>query len=173
MLIGNKCHGNKFDSMFPVDIHNNSIPPAAHAKNLGVIIDSDLNFQRHIKNTVKVCNYFIRDISRVRKHLTLDASTALANALVSSRLDYCNSLLHSLPGVHLNKLQRVQNALARVVTKSTRFTRTKSLLERLHWLPVTSHIDFKIATLTYKAVHLKQPPCLAQHLKLKSMHLNT
>ena len=173
MLIGNKCHRNKFNSKFPVDILNNSIPPAAHAKNLGVIIDSDLNFQRHIKNTVKVCNYFIRDIRRVRKHLTLDASTALANALVSSRLDYCNSLLHSLPGVHLNKLQRVQNALARVVTKSSRFTSTKSLLERLHWLPIASRIDFKIATLTYKAVHLKQPPCLAQHLKLKSMHLNT
>ena len=113
-----------------------------------------------------MCNYFIRDIRRVRKHLTLDASTALANALVSSRLDYCNSLLHSLPGVHLNKLQRVQNALTRVVTKSSRLTSTKSLLERFHWLPIASRIDFKIATLTYKAVHWKQPPCLAQHLKL-------
>ena len=102
-------------------------------------------------------------------HLTLDASTALANALVSSRLDYCNSLLHSIAKVHLNKLQCVQNALARVVTKSTRFTRTKSLLERLHWLPIASRIDFKIDTLTYKAVYLKQPPCLAQHLKLYSI----
>ena len=63
--------------------------------------------------------------------------------------------------------------MARVVTKSTRFISTKSLLERLHWLPIVSRIDFKIATLTYKVVHLKQPPCLAQHLKLKSMHLNT
>ena len=109
----------------------------------------------------------------VRKHLTLDASTSLANDLVSSRLDYCNSLLHSLPEVHLNKLQHIQNALARIVTKSTRFTSIKSLLERLHWLPIASRIDFKIATLTYKAVYLKQSPCLAQHLKLKSMHLNT
>ena len=55
----------------------------------------------------------MRDIHHVRKHLTLDASTALANALVSSRLDYYNSLLHFLLGVHLIKLQRVQNALAR------------------------------------------------------------
>ena len=69
------------------------------------------------KNTVKVYNYFIRDICCVRKHLTLDASTALANTLVSSRLDYCNSLLHSLSGVYLNKLQRVQNALVKVVTR--------------------------------------------------------
>ena len=120
-----------------------------------------------------MCNYFIRDIRRGRKFLTLDASTALANALVSSRLDYCNSLLHSIPKVHLDKLQRVQNSLARVVTKSTRFTSSRPLLKRLHWLPIASRIDFKIAILTYKAVHLKQPPCLAKLLKLKSMQFNT
>ena len=62
MVIGNKCHCNRFDSRFPVDILNNSIPPTAHAKIIGLIIDSELNFQRHIKNTVRVCNYFIRDI---------------------------------------------------------------------------------------------------------------
>ena len=76
-----------------------------------------INFQPHIENnTVKVCNYYIRDIHHVRKHITLDASTALANALVSSRLDYCNCLLHFLPGVHLNKLQRVQYALASIIS---------------------------------------------------------
>ena len=36
---------------------------------------------------------------------------------------------------------------------------------RYFWLPIASPIDFKIATLTHKAVHLKQPPCLAQYLK--------
>ena len=141
--------------------------PAAHAKNLGVYIDSDLNFQHHIKNTVKMCNYVIRNIRRVQKHLSLDASTALANALVSSILEYC------IPKVHLDKLECVQNSLARVVNKSTRFTSSKPLLKRLHWLPIASGIDFKISTLTYKAVHLKQPPSLAKHLKLKSMHPNT
>ena len=49
MLMCNKRHPNKFDSNFPVDLLNNKITPAAHAKSLGVIIDSDLNFQRHIK----------------------------------------------------------------------------------------------------------------------------
>ena len=62
----------------------------------------DSLYQSHIKNTVKMCNYFICHIRCVRKHLNLDASTALANALVSSRLDYCNSLLHSIPKVHLD-----------------------------------------------------------------------
>ena len=173
MLIGNKPHRNKVNSKFPVDIPNNSIQPAAHAKNLGIYIYSDLNFQYYIKNTVKMCNYFIRDIHCFRKHLNLDTSTALANALVrSSRLDYCNSLLHSIPRVHLNTLQCVQNYLARVVTKSTRFISSKPLLDRLYWLPIASRIDFKIATLTHEAVHLKQPPSLAKHLKHKSKHIN-
>ena len=69
MLMVNKCHLDKFNSEFPVEMLNNSIPPAAHAKNRGVYIDSDLNFQHYIKNTVEMCNYFIRDIRYVRKHI--------------------------------------------------------------------------------------------------------
>jgi hypothetical protein len=168
MLIGNKCHREKFKSVFPVEILQNKIPPAAKAKNLGVYFDSDFKFEHHINNTVKVCNYFIRDIRRVRKHLNVNTATALANALVSSRLDYCNGLLYKLPKVLINKLQRVQNSLARVVTNSSKFTSSKPLLKRLHWLPVTSRISFKIATLTYKAVHSQQPPSLANLLKFKS-----
>jgi hypothetical protein len=174
MLIGNKCHRNKFNSFFPVEILKNKISPAANAKNLGVYFDSDLNFERHINNTVKVCNFFIRDIRRVRKHLNVNSATALANALVSSRLDYCNSLIYNVPKVLLNKLQRVQNSLARVVTNSCKLTSSKPLLARLHWLPVTSRISFKIATLTYKAVHSQQPPSLSKLLKFKCLsHFKT
>ena len=70
--------------IFPSVSMKRYIPPAAHDKNLSLYIDFDLNFQHHIKNTVKLWNYFILNIR-------LDASTALANALVSSRLDYCDS----------------------------------------------------------------------------------
>ena len=95
---------NKFDSKFLVDICNNWILSAAHAKNLGVYIDSVLNFQHHIKNTVKMCNYFIHDFLCFRKHHCL----ALTNALVSSRFDYCNSAVLSIIIVYLIKLQNVQ-----------------------------------------------------------------
>ena len=50
---------------------------------------------------------------------------------------------------------------------------SKPSLNRLHWLPIASRIDFKIDILTYKAVYLKQPPCLAKRLKFKCVHLNT
>ena len=57
-------------------------------------------------------------------------------ALVSSKLDYCNSLFHNMPEKDTARLQRVQNCLARVVTKAPRFSRYVPILKRLHWLPV-------------------------------------
>ena len=76
------------------------------------------------------CFYHIRDLRRIRHYLHLDGAKLLANALVSSRLDYCNALLSGIAATDLAKLQRVQNQVPRAVTKSPTFTRS------LHWLPV-------------------------------------
>ena len=172
LLIGNRVHRNKFNSELPIDILGKSIYPAQFARNLGVWFDADFNFQRHINNIVKQCHYYIRDLRRVRKHLSLNTSTALANALVSSRLDYCNSLLYSAPAKYLTKLQRVQNSLARVVTLSPKLTSSAPLLSKLHWLPIKSRIHFKIATTTYKIVHQNQPPSLSKLINTRDNHMS-
>ena len=82
---------------------------------------------------------------------------------MSSRLDYCNSLLYGIADIDLTRLQRVQNQLARLVTKSPPFTRSIPLLRSLHWLPVRFRILVKISLLTYKTLREKQPvifiPC--------------
>ena len=81
----------------------------------------------------------------------------LANVLVSSRLDYCNSLLSGIAETDLTKLQHILNCLAHVVTKSPPFTRSVPLLRSLHWLLVKYRVYFKICLLTYKALHEEQP----------------
>ena len=99
----------------------------------------------------------MRDLRRIRCHLDLDSAKLLATTLVSSHLDYCNSLLYGIADIDLTRLQRVQNQLARLVTKSPPFTRSISLLCSLHWLPVRFRILFKINLLTYKTLLEKQP----------------
>ena len=74
------------------------------------------------------CIYHIRDLRRIRRHLDLNSAELLANALVSSRFDYCNSLLSGIAETDPTKLQRVLNRLARVVTKSPPFTRSLPLI---------------------------------------------
>ena len=92
------------------------------------------------------------------------------------RLDYCNSLLHGTADTDLTRLQRVQNQLARLVTKSPPFTRSLPLLRSLHWLPVRFRILFKINLLTYKTLREKQPvylhSMLAASLASRSLRSN-
>ena len=91
----------------------------------------------------------------------------------SNRFITSNVLLRSLPRTYVSKLQRVQNSLARVITRAPKFASSKPLLIRLHWLPVVMGIDFKIACMTYKAVHMNQPPLLSKTIQLRSIKANT
>ena len=59
-------------------------------KNLGVWFDSEFPFLRHVQNICKSCFAQIRDLKCLGGHLTCHAALMAANALVGSRLDYCN-----------------------------------------------------------------------------------
>jgi len=91
----------------------------------------------------------------------MSTATILANALVSAKLDYCNSLYYNLPNSSIHRLQLVQNSLARAVIPSVkRCHHITPVLRRLHWLPVNQRIKHKIAMITYKTLHNRQPTYL-------------
>ena len=148
LLIGNELQRSKYLSMFPIELLGVNSYPAKSARNLGVIFDKNFNFRSYISAICSSCIYHIRDLRHIHCHLDLDSAKLLANALVSSRLDYCNSLLSGIAETDITKLQRVLNRLARVVTKSPPFTRSVPLLCSLHWLPVKYRVHFKICLLT-------------------------
>ena len=124
----------------------------------------NFNFKRQISQTCKICLYHLRDFRRIRRYLSPEAAKSVACALVTSHLDYCNSFLYNLPDRDIERLQRVQNCLARVVCKASRFSRSKPLLYFLHWLQVKYRIRFKLSTITFKAVLFHQPTHLFNYL---------
>ena len=123
--------------------------------------------QPHINATCKSGYYHLRNISRIRKCLTKESCVTLVHAFISSRLDYCNSLLSGVPDCHINKLQVLQNSAARVVTFTRKFDHITPILYQLHWLPVKERIKFKILLLTYKALNGKAPQYISQMLSFK------
>ena len=134
------------------------------------MFDGGLNFRKHISLVCHSCYYHIRDLLHLRRCLTSEVSKTIATALVSSKLDYCNCLLYNVTNWELNRLQGVQNCLAWVVTRSSRFSRTTPLLKSLHWLPVCFRIKFKICLVTYnnQLIYLKEmlePPRRTRDLR--------
>ena len=152
LLIGTPQQRSKVLSL-SINFHGSNLTPYSDARNLGVIFDSSLSFTKHISTLCSSSFYQIRQLRQVRSSLDLNSAIILANALVTSKLDYCNSLLYSLPATAINRLQRVQNALARVVVPTVRLNHhITPTLKELHWLPVSKRITFKIAALTFKTL---------------------
>ena len=137
------------------------ISPTTHARNLGVEFDSELSYSQHITHICRSSYYQIRQLRQIRSSLDMNSAKLLANALVSSKLDYCNSLFYNLPKTSINRLQHVQNSLARFVVPSVkRCHHISPTLAKLHWLPIRQRIEFKIATITHKTLQNRQPSYL-------------
>jgi len=66
----------------------------------------------------------------------------LVQACIASRLDYCNAVPHGITNNLLQRLQSVQNAAARLVTRTGRCEHITPVLRELHWLPVRRRVEF-------------------------------
>ena len=129
ILIGSQKDRNQLLPHFPINILGNQVSPAQSVRNLGVVFDS--NFSNHVSQVIKSTRVQARDLYRVCPLLDLNTSVLLANALVSSRLDYCNSIFLSLTEFELRRLQLVQNSLCRVVTRSSKSSQITPQLKKL------------------------------------------
>ncbi len=99
-----------FHHNFPFQLGSSTITPSKTARNLGVVIDDKLNFTDHITKTVRSCRFALYNIKKIRPFLSEHATQLLVQALVLSRLDYCNALLAGLPASSIKPLQLIQNA---------------------------------------------------------------
>ncbi len=100
---------------FTIQLGSSTITPSSSVRNLGVIFDDQLTFKDHIAKTARSCRFALHNIRKIRPFLTLLAAQLLVQALVISRLDYCNALLAGLPSCTIKPLQMIQNAAARLV----------------------------------------------------------
>ena len=140
LIIGQKAIRESLAPNFPVPPLQNNISPSVEVKNLGVIFDSDNSFDNHVAKVCRACYYHLRDLRRIRKFLGVETAILLANAMVSSRLDYCSSLLYGVSKSNIAKLQRVQNALCRIIFRLDKMSHVTPFLKRTPLAPnSTSH----------------------------------
>ncbi|XP_061907768.1 uncharacterized protein LOC133652732, partial [Entelurus aequoreus] len=113
---------------------NQTIKQGDSVKNLGIIFDPTLSFESHIKSVTKTAFFHLRNIAKIRSILSTSDAEIIIHAFVTSRLDYCNVLFSGLPMSSIKRLQLVQNAAARLLTKTRKFDHITPILAHLHWL---------------------------------------
>ena len=133
-----------------VNVGESMITQSSKVRDLGVIFDQFLNFDDHITAICRSAHFHIRNIGKIRNLLSYDACSTIIHALISCRLDYCNSIMYNVPKSKTDRLQRIQNQCARILTKSPRREHITPVLMKLHWLKIQDGIIYKMLMLTYK-----------------------
>ena len=162
----------EFTANLNFEISQTLVNPSDTCGNLGVIFDSHMKMENQIQSICRSVNFHLRSINSVHDSLTDDATVLLVHALITSKLDYCNSLLHGLPDKLIHHLQRLQNIAARTVSRTSKFEHITPVMYELHWLPVKMRIRFKLLLLVYQCVQQTAPTYLCEllHEKKKSKY---
>ncbi len=163
LIIGPKNHtSNNLEHCLTCD--GCSLDSSSSVRNLGVLFDSNLCFDSHVSSICKTAFFHLKNISKLRPMLSMSNAEILIHAFMTSMLDYCNVLLAGCSARSINKLQMVQNAAARCLTRTRKYDHISLVMSTLHWLPIKHCVDFKILLITYKALNGLAPHYLSKLL---------
>ena len=172
MIDGNDGNRNSLKSSFHLSLLGNIMGPAESVRNLGVTLDAQYLMQKHVANLCCVCYYRLWEVRRVHRYLTHKKKVNVANTIVSSQLDYCNSVLYHGKNANIRRYQGIKNALCHIVCRLNNFSHVTPFLHKLQWLPIQYCILFRYHLLTHKATNFSQYlSCLSSLIKPNDLRL--
>ena len=135
-----------------ITIGDCNIKTVESVRNIGAMFDSEMKMDVQVQHVCSSAWHRLYNIGKIRHYLTVDQTKMVVHAYVTSKLDY-NTLLYDISKRLSNRLQLVQNAAAKLITRKKKFDHVTPLLEELHWLPVEYRIIFKMMLICFKALH--------------------
>ena len=145
-------------------LNDGTVAVSTVVRNLGNFFYEPMSMIDHVNQLIRSCFYQLRRIKSIRWLLPTSTVIQLVNSFVSSRVEYCNSLLAGLPKCQLDRIQCVLNVAVRLIYGRGRYEHVISLLrDRLHWLRVPQRVEFKRCLLVYKALHGLAPAYITEY----------
>ena len=137
-----------------IRVGQEAIPACDKVRNIGAMFDSEMKMDTQVNSMCKSAWFHLYTIGKIRSYLSDDQTKSVVHAYVTPKLDGNNALLVGPRREYLiDKLQLVQNAAAKIITKSRKFDQLTPLLRQLHWLPISKRITFKVLLLVYKSLN--------------------
>ena len=155
---------------------------SSSVKYLGVYFDPQLTLRSHINHVSSRCYLLLRNIGRIRSILSQSQIEVLVHAVISSKIDYCNSIYYGINKDAISALQKIQNAAIRMIFKFKKRYSVSQYFAKLHWLKVEQRVYYKIILLVFKCVYNRAPTQLIDKivnykntdtLTLKCVQFNT
>ena len=170
MVIGSAHNLNTKAGAIPgtITINNDIVSHVNSQKCLGVEIDERLSFDIHIEKTCKKVCSGIGALRRIKPFVPLYSLEALYKSLIQPYFDYCSPLWDTCGKLLKDKLQRLQNRAARVITGAKYDIRSVDVLDGLHWDTLQTRRAKVKGILMYKILNEQSAPYLRDNvIKLK------
>ena len=159
IVFGTRQQLEKVDTI-AVKIGTETITPTDMVRNLGYFMDKHLKNSQHINKIASTAYLQLKDILRIRPSLNTKTAQVIVQALVLSKIDYCNVLLNGSPEYQIDKVQCIQNMACRVVCQLRKFDHITLPISQLHWLKVRERIKYKTALFMFKCINNQAPQYL-------------
>ena len=156
-----------FNDIQPLCLDGTIIPPSKSARNLGIIFDHRLSFEKQVSDLRRICFFHLRRLNHIRPYVPSDQFESLVHSFITSRVDCCNSLYFNLPKYLVSKIQNIHNSAARCILHRRKVDSARQSLYDLHWLPVHARIRFKLAILAFKILQGDAPKYFCESIHAK------
>jgi hypothetical protein len=150
---------------FSLNDGGNKIKSIDRVKLLGVELGPSLNFSEFVNKKIQTCNYHLRNLRYVKESIPTNTRIRLVTSLICSNIDYCNALLLCSPKYVLDRLQKVLNKAVRFIFNVRKRDHISPYLYKLHILPVTYRVKFKVSVIAFKVMRGVAPAYLTNKVQ--------
>lgn len=168
MILGSKDIINKIErngNNMNISLKGETLERVREARNLGLLMDEHLRFEKHITNTVSNCFYRLKVLYQVRESLNMENRIRLCDALVLSKFNYMDVVYGPRLLVRTQQLiQRVQNSCARFCFNIPPRTHVTPYINNFNILKMKARRDLHLACLLFNVIKYRTPPYLADKL---------
>ena len=161
MIIGSRQRLNvNVDGHINISINDQPIKKVNETETLGMTIDQHLTWSKHVEEKSKKISSAIGALKRIKPFITIDVANKMYKAIIQPHLDYCSTVWDGLGVTLLDKIQKLQNRVARIITQSSYYTSASSILEELGWDNVLTRWKKQKAILMFKTLNNRAPEYL-------------
>jgi hypothetical protein len=167
MIVGSRQRISNISTDPIVKLGDSTIKRVNKSKTLGVIVDEHLSWNDQIQSIVSKSSKGIGMIRRIKKFVPQSTLLKVYNAIVLSHFDYCSLVWDNCSDYLLDKLQKLKNRAARVITGRTYETRSKDVIKELNWQPLSERLNRNKCIFMHKIKNNVMPQSVIEMFKIK------